>query len=64
MSNGQLLDMEDRVDWKTCQVSKVRKDGPQKVFILTLINIWFQEEETEMTKEFRKMFSPFDFTME
>jgi len=44
MSNGQLLDMEDRVDWKTCQVSK--------------------EEETEMTKEFRKMFSPFDFTME
>ena len=35
-----------------------------KCFILILVNIWFQEEETEMTKEFRKMFSPFDFTMD
>lgn len=44
VGNTQLLDMEDRVDWKTCQVSK--------------------DEETEMTKEFRKMFTPYDFTME
>jgi len=44
VANTQLLDLEDRVDWKTCQVSK--------------------DEETEMTKEFRKMFAPYDFTME
>jgi len=42
LADSKLLDMEDRVDWKTCSMSK--------------------EEETECTKEFRKSFSPFDFT--
>jgi len=40
----ELLDMAERADWKSCQLSK--------------------EEETEQTKEFRKMFAPFDFTLE
>ena len=29
-----------------------------------LFQIHFQEEETSQTKDFRKMFSPYDFTLE
>ena len=39
-----LLDLEDRIDWRECKGTK--------------------EEETEMTKEFRKKFQPFDFTLD
>jgi len=44
LADTRLLDMQERVDWKSCTTSK--------------------EEETDATKQFRKLFSQFDFTME
>ena len=44
LADEKLLDMPERVDWKSCSLSR--------------------EEEVDLTKAMRKMFSQYDFTME
>ena len=44
MASKHLLNIEDRIDWKECKVSK--------------------EEEIEIANDFRKIFEPFDFTLD
>lgn len=44
LCGDKLLDLPERVDWKSCKLDK--------------------DEETEQTKQFRKQFSQFDFTLE
>ena len=60
MAHEKLLNMSSRVDWKVNFFVK----------IMVLAYILFQAcatdkaSETDMVKEFRKNFSPFDFTLE
>ena len=44
LASKHLLNIEDRIDWKECKVSK--------------------EEEIEIANDFRKIFEPFDFTLD
>ena len=44
LADEKLLDMPERVDWKSCSLAR--------------------DEEVDITKAMRKMFSPYDFTME
>ena len=44
LADEKLLDMPERVDWKSCSLAR--------------------EEELDITKAMRKMFSQYDFTME
>ena len=65
MADQKLLNMKDRIDWKV----------PTAVLTIMLLKTKFvtlalqvcatdKATETEVTKEFRKKFEPFDFTLE
>ena len=61
MANEKLLNMSSRVDWKV-DFRLYYKSKSQNILFQACATD--KASETDMVKEFRKNFSPFDFTLE